>query len=174
MEESTKKDSLWIGYYLVAFVYILNQKQDFIKKLKKTFGVVDGFRKTFENFYKANSEPSAAAQLVAKEHRQAFNEMQKSGIKFQRFADTFITYLALRTNGIKAPITGVFAALGASASTFLVSLAAEQVCRGGIEIGLAGEIQEGEIYGHALYEAYHLESEVAHYPRIVVGEGLIN
>ena len=44
--------------------------------------------------------------------------------------------------------------------------------RGGIDLGLAMDIDEGEIYGPALARAYNLESGIAKYPRIVIGEGL--
>ncbi len=35
------------------------------------------------------------------------------------------------------------------------------------------DIEEGEIYGPALARAYNLESRIAQYPRIVIGEELI-
>jgi hypothetical protein len=40
-------------------------------------------------------------------------------------------------------------------------------------LGLAFNIDDGEIYGPALARAYTLESKVAHYPRIVVGAELV-
>jgi hypothetical protein len=46
------------------------------------------------------------------------------------------------------------------------------VIRGGIEVGLAMDIDKDEVYGPALAWAYSLESRVANYPRIVVGESL--
>jgi hypothetical protein len=45
--------------------------------------------------------------------------------------------------------------------------------RGGIELGLAMDIDNDDIYGPALARAYTLESKVAQYPRIVIGEELI-
>ena len=40
--------------------------------------------------------------------------------------------------------------------------------------GIAGEFFKGEVYGPALYHAHRLESEVAQYPRIVVGSALVD
>jgi hypothetical protein len=45
--------------------------------------------------------------------------------------------------------------------------------RGGIELGLAMDIDDTEVYGPAIARAYTLESKVAQYPRIVIGEELI-
>lgn len=47
-------------------------------------------------------------------------------------------------------------------------------CRGGLEIGIAAKYQRVGIYGPALYKAYRLESEVAQYPRIVIGKDLVD
>lgn len=53
-------------------------------------------------------------------------------------------------------------------------MSAGYACRGGIDVGVGGEMFEGELYGPALYEAYRLESQVAQYPRIVIGKNLID
>lgn len=45
--------------------------------------------------------------------------------------------------------------------------------RGGIDLGVGLEISKGEFYGSALARAYTLESKVASYPRIVVGQELV-
>jgi hypothetical protein len=112
--------------------------------------------------------------MIPEKHREAFTKVQKIDVKSQGFSDTVVIYVSLNTDTTKAPINGVFSALAACASTFLLSMAAGHVCRGGIEIGIASEFYEGEIYGPALLEAYYLESEVAQYPRIVIGDQVIN
>ena len=48
----------------------------------------------------------------------------------------------------------------------LMGLSEGIICRGGIEVGMAGEFLVGEIYGPALYQAYQLESERAQYPEL--------
>jgi SOS response regulatory protein OraA/RecX len=63
--------------------------------------------------------------------------------------------------------------LAATASTFICCISNGWAIRGGIELGLAMEINEGEIYGPALARAYNLESKVADYPRIIIGDELI-
>lgn len=190
MTGNKKKDPVVFGYYFVAFIDILNQKealrkikelpdteegkQSFFQLLKESFGAVDGFRNLFEDFFNENIESNIPIEMIPKEHRDAFTEVKKIDVKFQGFSDTVVIYVSLNTETIKAPINGVFSALAACASTFLLSMAAGHVCRGGIEIGIASEFYEGEIYGPALLEAYRLESEVAQYPRIVIGDEVIN
>ena len=62
----------------------------------------------------------------------------------------------------------------AIACSFLSLVISGNIFRGGIEIGLAGKIESNDIYGPALLEAYELETKVAHYPRIVIGDELVN
>src|SRR5947209_11171441 len=52
-------------------------------------------------------------------------------------------------------------------------MAQGQVYRGGIDVGVGAEIEPGEIYGSALSRAVELESQVAQYPRIVIGDELM-
>jgi hypothetical protein len=100
--------------------------------------------------------------------------VRKAEVKFQRFMDTIIIYVPLAETGDSFPLTGIYSALLACGSTFLCSLAANHALRGGIEVGLGAELNEGEIYGPAVYDAYRLESQVAGYPRIVIGQELLH
>ena len=88
------------------------------------------------------------------------------------FSDFVMLFLSLRDDINKVPMGGVFLALASAASTFLTMLAGGHVIRGGIDIGLGIEFWEGEIYGPALARAYALESKIANYPRIILGEEL--
>ena len=53
-----------------------------------------------------------------------------------------------------------------------VLLAQGHAIRGGIEFGLGAEL-DGQVYGGALAEAYRLESNVARWPRIVIGRACV-
>jgi hypothetical protein len=89
-------------------------------------------------------------------------------------SDTVILYSPILDEEVSCPQHGVFAVLASMANTFFAALAAGKSCRGGIELGTAIVHDEGDIYGYALYEAHRLESKVAEYPRIVVGNELRN
>ncbi len=183
------KGNLTLGYYLVAFVDVLGQKEkllrfkdlpetekenkEFIETLKETFGTIDGIRSLFETYYASYNTIKDPVLSMTEQQRKTFHELQKCELKFQRFADTIIVYVSLAEKISKVPIHGVYAAMLACASMFFMSLVGRHPLRIGIEVGWGAEMYEGEIYGQALYEAYRLESEVAQYPRIVLGEELI-
>lgn len=46
--------------------------------------------------------------------------------------------------------------------------------RGAVDVGICTELNESDVYGQAVGRACQLESQVADYPRIVVGEHLVN
>ena len=52
-------------------------------------------------------------------------------------------------------------------------LAAGVPIRGGLDLNVAFVERENELYGPAALEAYRLESEVAQYPRVAVGDKLV-
>ena len=189
-----KASKLDIGYYVVAFIDLLGQqehlralsdlpnKEDpaqmdaFRAALKQTYGVVTGMRQSFQSFFNSYSHrqisQSDLNQLTL-EQRKQYDELTNNPIQFQRFSDSMVIFLSLRTDRFKLPTGGIFGVLGAAATSFLCGLAAGHPIRGGIELGVAMEMTKGEIYGAALARAYALESKVAVYPRIVLGKELI-
>lgn len=186
----SKSDPINFCFYLVAYVDVLGQsdtlkqlkgiptteegKQEFIGILKKTFGAVDKFRKIFDQYFTESQKETPTTSFVPVKDRKLFAALKKSEAKFQGFSDATIVYVPLQeTEGI-VPISGVCDALTACASTFLLMMSDGYACRGGIDVGVGSEMFEGEIYGPALYEAYRLESQVAQYPRIVIGKNLID
>ena len=71
-------------------------------------------------------------------------------------------------------LVDVYRMLDVSAAVWLFAMRDDLPIRGGLELGIAIDVGEREVYGHALAEAVRLESKVAQYPRIVVGEGLLS
>ena len=70
-------------------------------------------------------------------------------------------------------MSSVYSAIFSAASVFLTMLAGRKAIRGGIDIGIALELRSGDIYGSALSRAYEIESNIAQYPRIVIGDELV-
>jgi hypothetical protein len=187
--------NLDVGFYIVAFIDLLGQqehlralvdlpdKQDpsqmefFRSTLKQTYGVVDGMRKSFEKFFNSFSRrpinQPRMNQLTAEQKKQ-YRELTSYPIQFQRFSDSMVIFLPLRTDTYKLPTAGIFGILGAAATSFICQLATGHPIRGGIDVGVAMEMTKGEIYGAALSRAYSLESKVAMYPRIVLGKELVD
>lgn len=179
-----------IGYYALAFIDILNQKEklskitklpendadrdEFLKNWRDSFGVVKGYRDTFNDFfYSYAGENRPLPSDVGKEEREFIKLCRKVEIKKEFFSDTMIYYSWVMEESDRLAITAIHSLLSGCAATFLLTLSMELVCRGGIEVGIAGEFAPGDLYGPALYHAHRLESEDADYPRIAIGKGLI-
>lgn len=93
-------------------------------------------------------------------------------VRTQRFSDTMIYFAPMWASDRSSPISASFTLLSACAATVMQTLARGMVCRGSLDMGIAGEFFDGEVYGPALAEVHRLESEVAGYPRIVIGDRL--
>jgi hypothetical protein len=148
MKEVPPKDKMTFGYYLVAHIDILNQKDelrkfkglpqteaqrdDFVKTLKATFGSVESIRMLFDNFFEEYSASENSVPPLPVTQQKIFQELQKVEVKSQRFADTIIIYSPLWINeNHKVPMHGVYATLMSCAATMLVSLIGRHVLRGG-------------------------------------------
>jgi len=176
-------------HYLLAFVDILGQKEAFrdltnqpltdnhpklIEAHKQTAFFVETLRKGFKDFFDAYTVEREPLVKVPSDKKEQFKAMLKSNLKHQRFSDCIQTYVCLHTDKYHSnAINGVFGVLLACGGMLLLSLAMKKVFRAGIEIGLGTELDNGEIYGPVLYKAYELESKIAEYPRIVIGQELI-
>ena len=177
-----KESNIEFKYYLVAFIDVLGQ-QEALKKFKglpnennkeqidefkaiakNTYGVIDAFHQSFKNYF----------DEFMKIHDASFlnNKIRSNDIKFQRFSDWQVIFLSLTQDVNTFPIAGVFGILAACAGIFPSWLSKGHPLRGGIEIGLGAEMNVNELYGPVVSEAYNLESKIAQYPRIVVGEKL--
>jgi len=55
-----------------------------------------------------------------------------------------------------------------------MGLASKSPLRAGIDVAWAVEARPNKLYGSAIAHAYHLESVVAQWPRIVVGDGALD
>jgi hypothetical protein len=170
--------SLKLGHHLVAFLDVLGQRDKFRglrlptnadeeenvrAVLRQTAGFVLDLRRVFHKQFEV-FEKGAGMGAHTKEPLRP---------NFVGFSDSFVTSVPLRNDGGDlVRVATCFSALAAAAIVMLASLASKHPLRGGIDVGLATEIGPGEIYGTALERAYLLESKIAQYPRIVIGDEL--
>jgi hypothetical protein len=179
------------GYYLVAFIDVLgqrnllremhdlpeknNEKQmaEFVALLKTTVGTVTGMRNLFLNYFKGSSLEHFKLSEFNPEQQKILQQAKSNPLKSHMFSDFVILFLPLRDDVNKVPVSGVYSVLGAIASTFLAMLAIGHAIRGGIDVGVGMELSDDEIYGAALARAYQLETRIAQYPRVVLGDTLI-
>lgn len=190
-KRKNKNEKLYFGHYAVAFMDLLGQ-QDFLRNLhslpnpddpqdmnatkehlENTYGAVTRMRELFNTSFEAFSKRNTDLSKLTTNQRKKFKELTNNPIKFQSFSDSVVIFMPLRTTDTaKLPMRGIFGILSAAATVFTCSLAAGHPIRGGIDVGLGMEITENEIYGPALSRAYTLESKIANYPRIIVGNEL--
>lgn len=178
-------------YYLVAFLDVLGQKEIFAKlsEIRTIEEIDDGIkkdisenlyyleqlRKNLESYFNDYTSKEASSVRVDEPCKEKFDQMRKAEIYFQYFSDSLIAFVPLEFRSFySVTVNGVWGVLGACESAVLGSLAVEHAVRGGIEICWGTRLKTGEIYGPALSKAYHLESKVAGYPRIVIGDELWN
>ncbi len=178
-------------HYLIVFLDILGQrsilreirdlptneeeKEVFLDKIRQTVGKVDRLRNAFSDFFKASSSHIPNTDLVPPEHREEFIASQKSEVYFYSFSDSIIVAVPLMSDDENCTaINGVYSALVATCGIGFISLAATIALRAGLDVGIGTKIEGQEIYGPALERAYFIESNLAEYPRFVVGKELIN
>lgn len=169
-QKETKNDSLLFQNYLIIFLDILGQRQE-LKKIKKTIGTVDFLRNSFEDYFKASNSYETDISLVPPEFAQELKACQKSEAYFYGFSDSIIIAVPLMSNDENCTaMNGIYTALVATGGISLLAIAGKTILRGGLDVGVATQIQKNEIYGPALERAYYLESNIAEYPRFVVGD----
>jgi len=182
-----------ISYYVAVFIDILGQgdklakitdlpdtkeeEVELFKLFRETAGAVKGLHKTFEGFFESYRETSEEVKRGmaswTPEMIVQFEKSKELDLKYLKFSDTVVLYFPLDKEVNVAPLRSVYAALSATASSFLIMLSQEIPLRGAINIGIATELEDSGIYGPILQNLHYLESQVADYPRIVIGKELI-
>lgn len=182
--------------YVVAFIDVLGQKDAF--KPLEEFGIITNENKEelkailkevhlrttyyvktlryfFKHFFSLFLKDRPIPASVPADKIAIFREMRKANLKYKSFSDCMQIFSSLKTKKYHChAINAVYAMLMSCGGLLLSSLAEKQIVRAGIDVGIGVEIDENELYGPALFRAYNLESEVAQYPRIIVGDTLVN
>jgi hypothetical protein len=191
VEEPKTQGPTHMARYVVAFLDLLGQ-QDVLSKITVLPNVenreeVTAFKQTvaelyrplygLKTFFKGGIKPfkegsiNEATFLPSEQER--LKQLRSTPIFYRLFSDSLIVHIPLSNGTGKFQCHAIYGVLAATAVTFLSCLVNSCAIRGGIELGLAMDIEEGEVYGPALAQAHRLESRVAQYPRIVIGEELV-
>jgi len=126
-----------------------------------------------ESFLVRNDSP--IRQTLPPELRDEWDKLRGQKLKVQYWSDGLVAFSNLGNQGAHVQINGAFALLGMAGSLCFMNLGDQfrNPIRGGIDIAWGTELRPGELYGPAIARSYELESEVAQYPRIVVGPRMI-
>jgi hypothetical protein len=190
-KDKAKQKDKFIGFYVVAFLDLLGQ-QDKLRKLTVLPNIdnqeeIAAFKLKIGEFYKPLYalrtffegsiipfiEGGIDENELSPSDRELLQKFRSTPIFHRHFSDSLIVHIPLHEKSGIFPCRAIFGVLAATALTFLSCMIHSVALRGGIDIGLAMELEEDEIYGPAIARAYNLESRVAQYPRIVIGEDLI-
>ena len=112
-------------------------------------------------------------QELSKEEQTIWDQMQLTRLTTQRWSDGLVSFVSLGDRDVKCQMNGVYGIFCLAGSLCFLGLATKQPVRGAIDIAWGVELHPGELYGPVVARAYELESEVAQYPRIVVGTRIV-
>lgn len=151
------------------------EEKEFFDRATATLGAIHAFRSIFNEYfdnYLHASVPDFVTALPPKEQQRVLETCDVE-MSFQGFSDTLIVYLPAINRHGRYQWRGIHA-LFAACATLMPSLMKSGIpVRGALDVGVGVEFVQGEIYGPVLQHAYYLESRVAGYPRIVVGDALV-
>lgn len=183
----------WIyRQYIVAFIDVLGQKEKLLKldhfpksdedmktisqTLRETAGYIDWLRKTFQDFNKITKSSNLPFYKLTQEERQMAEQIRgiNDEIPIRFFSDSIIWEIPVDNSDENCKTARqIMETLYSLCFTFLSALAQEKPLRGAVDFGFGVPIgEQDEIYGSALVNAHLLESEIANYPRIVIGNSL--
>lgn len=184
-------ETINIGYYFVAIIDIVGQRDKLeqlislprsaaeIKHTKRllqeTSQYVKELRKQFNSFFFAKRKPTGLLDHLSPEQRKFLEQRKQKIIWCKGFSDSYVITIPCWYEARPGVHIGsIYECLYGLSTLSVWALAMHKPIRGGVEIHLGTEIEKQEVYGPVTVRAYNLESEKAKYPRVVIGEGLLN
>lgn len=182
---------LTFQYYLIVFLDLLGQRESlraitrlpgagedrtgFIEAIKETVGRILAVRDGFRNYFKSATIHTPDVASIPPQLRDTYRQsLRTAKIEFYGMSDSLVIAVPLMgENENCAAVNGVYAAMVAAAGVHVISLHVGVVLRGGMDVGIGTVIDGRDVYGPALERAVHLEERVAEYPRIVVGDTVL-
>ena len=183
------------GFYVIGVLDILDQSRRLAehtncpsdspahqrrleRNLRETVGTVHRFRQRFHQQFNTRDEIfEEEERKVPEDERDAYRAALAPTLVRWGLSDTYFVAVPFQPGsghmGAMAAFASVHRLLQTITITWLTFLAERVPSRGGIELGLAAQMHERDVYGQALLAAHHLESVVAQWPRVVVGERLV-
>jgi hypothetical protein len=175
--------------YIVALIDVLGQKDRLLtldhfpeseedtriisETLHDTAGYIDSLRRTFQDYNTIIKQSKGFLNTIKPEHRQTAEKIRGiyDDIPIRYFSDSIIWEISVDNSDEHCKTARqVWEILYSLCATFLIALIKEKPFRGAIELGFGVPIgDQKEIYGSALVNAHLLETEIANYPRIVIG-----
>lgn len=189
----SKKEADEFKYYVVAMIDILGQKTElakwsqfpkneneykiFLDGIKNSFGRVILLRKDFEEnfnlFLSHKFKPSKSIIENTQDGGKSIAEFQETTIQFTHFSDTIVVHAPVANKYRHINSSVLFAYIATCGTLLAANFNRGVAFRGAINIGMAGQLDQEDIYGPVLTSVHRLECKVAQYPRIIIGNQLI-
>ncbi|MEX1665057.1 hypothetical protein [Zhongshania arctica] len=181
-------NSLIVSNYCACFIDLLGQKDalkgqsvmpeliddqkkaEFQSMVMKSVGAITRLQQHAEFFRRASDETESIRGELAPADQLLYDEMSVLKAKQQRWSDGLVFYQSLNTKTSKCPMNAVLDIFMLAGSLCMLGLVDKQPIRGAVETSWGVELHESELYGAVVANSYVLESSVAQYPRIVIGE----
>ena len=181
------------GNYCISFIDLLGQRDvlrgqgllptirsdaddgAFRKILRDTVGPILQLQRDVDAILDAAvaNQDSPLRMSLTEEVRAVYDEMQLKRVKTQYWSDGFIRFVCLGDQAIKCPLNGITEIFKFSGYFCLLGLAQRHPVRGAIDLAWGVELPASGLYGPVVANSYELESAVAQYPRIVVGQRVV-
>ncbi len=179
-----------IQYYFVAFIDVLGQSKKLLNLTKLPFTQDEkeeaaailhdtayttmSLRKAFDGFFKARNKSTGIYDSLPPEKRAKADKLRRAEAIITGLSDAIVIAVPLSNEDDHClSINSIYSAMYGICGMFLVSLAQHTPFRCGADVGWGVKLTESEVYGAALVKAYSLENYVASYPRIVIGDSLL-
>jgi hypothetical protein len=174
------KEKETIEQYVVSLIDILGQKNKLLELNSLNMKndkqrIFDTFQDTYGKIKKFRIHMYEAMRWIDNITRKNNPKYDSNEIKISSFSDLITSYVSLRDDTNKVSFKGIYYLLFSNGLVFLQMLSEGSALRGGIDMGLGIEHQSDsgiQIYGSALSNPYHLESNIAIFPRLIVSNKL--
>ncbi len=164
------------GHQLLPSITTDEERDAFVASVRPSIGNIHRLQTRADEMlstFMADPDASVFGRELSPDEMAVWIALNRSNIRWQRWSDGLICFARLGNGDVLSEVNGIFGVIALCGSLALLGLASGQPIRGGIEVAWGTELYAGELYGPAVARAYELESEVAQYPRIVVGPYLI-
>ena len=194
LSDSDSHRSISVSRYVCALVDVLGQQaelrqldlnedflslgaieaqSDFSKTLERCYSTILNFRHIIEESLARWYPTVDDIHLADAAFRKRIEAAVSQRVTTRSFSDLMIVYASVENSDTAVPLAPIWRTVCALMFCQLRALAEGRTMRGGIDLGLGFEFRQGDLYGPVLSRVYSMESDVAQYPRILVGNRLI-
>jgi len=154
------------------------EAEHFIEMVKQTFEDVKKFRELILELRDVLSRkikiPDAIKSRLNTSQLKLAEKYTMPIVEVQFFSDLAMLKINLLEREDHSPLISINSLFSQLAILFLSQLSIGIPLRGAIDVGICAELDKNDLYGQAVSRAYKLESKVADYPRIIVGQDFID